>query len=342
MKPALLALALLLGQPSDPDALSEKATELAKQQRYDEAAALWQRALKLQPDYFPALFNLGYMEVTRSRFQAAAPFLARAARVKPDDFNTRYLLGSVLANLGRSEDGLRQWRAALKIQPRNVRLMQVMAVEYSKGRYFAESAALARRALELNPDDPNAYFIAIKACQDAQDGAAMEIGRRAAEKFPDSARANFEYAFHLQKIGRATEAIPHLKKAMAADPSYEEPFFFYGDLLLREERYQEASPYFRQALKNRPDYVVAAVALAKALMSLERYQEALKELEQALASQPKHPHPHLLLSQIYFRMGDEQRAREEKELSLRLRRADPTIMESPQGRPFPAEGTGTR
>lgn len=337
MKPALLALALLLGQESEPGALSEKAAGLAKQQRYEEAAALWQRALKLQPDYFPALFNLGYMEVTRSRFQQAEPFLARAARVKPDDFNTRYLLGSVLVNLGRSEDGLRQWRTALQIQPRNIRLMQVMAVEYSKGRYFAESAALARRAVVLDPGNQNAYFIALKACQDAQDAAATEIARRAVEKFSDSARANFEYAFHLQRTGRAAEAIPHLKKAMAADPSYEEPFFFYGDLLLKEERYQEAITYLRQALKNRPDYVVAAVALAKALMSLEHYPEALKELEQALALQPKHPHPHLLLSQIYFRMGDEQRAREEKETSLRLRRADPTIMESPQGRPFPAE-----
>jgi hypothetical protein len=34
-------------------------------------------------------------------------------------------------------------------------------------------------------------------------------------------------------------------------------------------------------------------------------------------------------------MGDEERARREKEISLRLRREDPTLVETPQGRPFP-------
>lgn len=337
MNTALLALALLAGPQADPDALSESATKLAMEQRFDEAAALWQQALKLEPGHFPSLFNLGYMHLTRTRYGEAAPLLERAVRAQPDNFNARYLLGSALVNLKRGDDALRHWRAGLRLQPRHVKLMQVMAVEYSKGRYFAEAAAIARRALDLIPGDLNAHLIALKACQDAQDPAAIEIARRAAEKFPSSARANFEYGFHLQKVGQAELSLPYLKKAMAADPKYEEPFFFYGDLLLKEERYAEAIPNLRTALRNRPDYVAAAVALAKALMGLERYAEAVKELQGALKLQPKHPQPHLLLSQIYFRVGDEKRAGEEKELSLRLRRADPTLMESPQGRPFPVE-----
>jgi tetratricopeptide (TPR) repeat protein len=336
MKSVLLAVALLLGPQGDPDSLSENATRLAQEKRYDEAAALWQAALKIEPGHFPALFNLGYMPFTRARFREAEPFLARAAAAKPDDFNTRYLLGNTLVGLGRGEDGLRQWRAALALQPRNAKLMQVMAVEYSKGRYFAEAAALARRALELSPGDLNAHLVAIKACQDAGERTAIEIARRAVEKFPASARANFEYGFHLQRVGQTEKSLPYLKKAIAADPKYEEPLFFYGDLLLKQGRDEEAIPYLRKALGNRPDYVAAAVALARALMSLERYQEAVQELQRALTRQPKHPQPHLLLSQIYFRLGDEKRAGQEKEISLRLRRADPAIMESPQGRPFPA------
>ena len=70
-------------------------------------------------------------------------------------------------------------------------------------------------------------------------------------------------------------------------------------------------------------------------MELERYDEAVRELEQMIRRSPKHPQPHLLLSQVCFRMGDEERARREKEISLRLRREDPTLVETPQGRPFP-------
>ncbi len=335
MTTALLFIALVAGVQTDPEALSQKAAALAQEGKHDDAAVLWQRALRMQPRFFPALFNLGYMQFTRSRFAEAREFLARASEVMPEDFNTRYLLGAALVHLGRREDGLREWRKALAIQPRNLKLLEIMAVEYGNGQYFAESAAAARRALEINPDDPNVYFIAIKACQDAHDPEAAEIARRAVERFPDSARANFEYAYHLRKLGRNEKSIPYLKKAMQADPKYEEPFFFYGELMVQEERYEEAIPYLRQALRNRPDYVAATVALAKALMAIERYQDAVGELDAALKLQPKHPQPRLLLSQVYFRMGDEKRAREEKEISLRLRRADPTIMETPQGRPFP-------
>ena len=52
---------------------------------------------------------------------------------------------------------------------------------------------------------------------------------------------------------------------------------------------------------------------------------------------PRHPQPHLLLSQIYFRMGHEERAAQEKELSLRLRRENPRALEAEQGRSFLAK-----
>jgi len=49
---------------------------------------------------------------------------------------------------------------------------------------------------------------------------------------------------------------------------------------------------------------------------------------------PLHPEPHLLLSRIYFRKGDEEAAKREKETSLRLRRQNPHALEAVQGRTF--------
>ena len=122
---------------------------------------------------------------------------------------------------------------------------------------------------------------------------------------------------------------------MDADPAYEEPFFFYGDLLVRQGKDEEAIPYLRQAIRNRTDYVPARVTLARALMNLKKWREAIAELEQTIHLDPRHPQPHLLLSQIYFRLGDETRSKTEKEISLRLRRENPNVLEAVQGRPFP-------
>ena len=122
---------------------------------------------------------------------------------------------------------------------------------------------------------------------------------------------------------------------MALDPSYEEPPFFFGDLMQTQGRYEEAIPFLQKAISIRTDYVPARVSLAKALMGLRKWEQAIKELDEAIRLDATHPQPHLLLSQVYFRLGNEDRARSEKDLSLKLRRENPTILEAVQGRNFP-------
>ncbi len=339
-----LMLAALMTQaaPGDPAALSDAATQMSMQKRYAEAEKLWQRALAADEKYFPAAFNLGFMFYSRSMFDKAEPYLRTAARLQPNDFNSRYLLGSALVNHGQREAALREWREAVRINPKHVKLLEVMAVEYGKGHYFREAVEAARNALALSEFDLNAYLVAVKACQDALDPAATEIAKRAAEMFPKSARANFEYGFQLQRAGRPEQAMPYIKKAMELDPSYEEPYFFYGEQLARNDQHEAAVVNLREALKIRSDYVPAAMLLAKSLMSLGRYDEARQELERCIDVSPNHPQPHLVLSQIYFRLGEEEKARQEKEVSLRLRRANPGLMEAPQAIPFPAQASSRR
>jgi tetratricopeptide (TPR) repeat protein len=326
----------LLARETDPAVLSDAAQQLAVSKQLDAARKLWTRALELSPGFFPALFNLGYVHFSAQQFAEALPLLERAAKASRADFNSHYLLGATLQKLNRRDDALRAWRKALAIHPDNLRLMQVMAVEYNAGRYFQAAADLAASALQRKTNDANLHFLAIKAYQDAgSNEQAMQIAEQAVKKFPGSSRANFEYAFHLQKSGRFEECLPYLKKATELDPSYEEPPFFYGDLLVKQARHEEAIPLLRQAIANRPDYVAARVTLGRALMGLQKWDEAIEALQQAARRQPDHPQPHLLLSQVYFRLRDEEKARQEKELSLRLRRENPQLLESVQGRPFP-------
>ena len=69
-------------------------------------------------------------------------------------------------------------------------------------------------------------------------------------------------------------------------------------------------------------------------MHQQKWQHAVAELEAAIRIDPAHPEPHLLLSRICFSLNDEERAAREKDISLRLRRANPNALEAAQGRPF--------
>jgi tetratricopeptide (TPR) repeat protein len=338
----IVPFALLLLLTEDPEALSSKAVQLAQQQRTDEAEKLWRQALALQPDLFSAAFNLGYLYYTRKDCAAAVPFLSKAAAAQPKDFNAQYLSGVCLSQLGRTEDALRRWRAALALRPDQVKLMQVMAVEYSKGRYYREAAAIAQRALSVSASDPGIYLLAVKALEDARDYAqALPIAEKFRARFPDHPRANFEYGFLLHRTGRSTDALPYLEKAMSATPPWEEPFFFAAEILMQHGRTTEAVAHLRRAIELRPDYMVARVTLARALMALGKDEEAKAELLSAVKQDPRHPQPHLLLSQLYFRLGDEDAAGREKSLSLKLRRENPEALEQQPGRPFPRGDAST-
>jgi Flp pilus assembly protein TadD len=97
----MLPFVLLLLLADDPEALATKALEAAKQQRTDEAERLWKQALTLDPNLFPAAFNLGYLHYSRKDCAAAEPFLSKAAAINPKDFNANYLAGVCLSQLGR-------------------------------------------------------------------------------------------------------------------------------------------------------------------------------------------------------------------------------------------------
>lgn len=295
---------------------------------------VWLPLLLLAADYAD-VFNRGLAAYQARQDGEAETLLAEAVRLRPGEFQAQFLLGAARSRLGRTDEALAAWRKAESLQPGNVRLLQVMAVEYSRGRYFQDAARTAEKALRLKREDPNLYFLGIKSYQDAGDtAAAAALAKEAVGRFPKSGRAHFEHGFHLQKQGQLDEALRELEKAMELEPRYEEPPFFYADLLVRQGKNREAIPYLRTALEIRADYVPARVLLGRALMNLQEWKEALAELETAIRMSPDHPQPHLLLSQIYFRLGDEEKARTEKETSLRLRRENPALLEAVQGRAF--------
>ena len=315
--------------------LTDRGLELAQSGRAPAAAELWKKALEIAPEYYPALFNLGYMHYSAGSFKHAKLFLEKAAEVSPQDFNAHYLHGAVAQKLGMTDTALRAWRRALALRPDHVELMQIMAVEYGKGRYFREAADIAMRALQLKPALEDLHYMAIHACRQAGDlRSGLTLSERAAERYPLAARANFEFGWHLQRDGRFEDALPLLRKAIELDPNYEEPHFFYGDWLVKQARYEEALEPLRRAIAVRTDYMPAHISLARALMGLKDWDRALAALQAAERIEPRHPQPHLLLSQVYFRLRNRAKAREEKEISLRLRRQNPAFLESAQSRPF--------
>ncbi len=300
------------------DELAEQGRELAAAGRMEEAAAVWRKALATAPNHYPSLFNLGFMAWQQKRDAEAVGWFARAAWAQPGEFNALYLAGSASSRQGKSAEAITWWRKALAVQPANSKLRQAMAVEYTRAKRFRDVVTVSDGAL-----DSEAMFLMVIAARRAL-GDTVETAslvKRALERYPDSARVQFEAGYDLHRGGQWQQSMPYFDQAIRLDPTYEEPHYYRGDALFRQDRHAAAVSSFLEAIRIRPDYTLARVGLARAYLAMGKAAEAASTLEEATQLDPENPQPYALLAQVYFRLGEVNKAQAAKVSAQRLRTA---------------------
>ena len=85
--------------------------------QYDRDVALQEAALKIDPNFAPALDELGFAYAHLQRFDRAVEMIRRYAEQVPDEPNSEDSYGEVLRLAGRYEESLEHYRRALKILP---------------------------------------------------------------------------------------------------------------------------------------------------------------------------------------------------------------------------------
>ncbi|MGO9608079.1 MAG: tetratricopeptide repeat protein, partial [Verrucomicrobiia bacterium] len=87
--------------------------------RVPEAIQVFEKALRIEPDFADGHYNLGNAFMQTGKAQEAIQEYERALRLKPDYADAHVNLGTALAKLGRSEDATRHFEEAVRIEPDN-------------------------------------------------------------------------------------------------------------------------------------------------------------------------------------------------------------------------------
>lgn len=94
--------------PADPAPLSLAGVLLSRDlRRYDDAAAMYRRALEVDPNFVPALYNTACNEARRGNTEVALEFLGRAIAARPEKYRElaqRDLGGENAAFAGLGDD----------------------------------------------------------------------------------------------------------------------------------------------------------------------------------------------------------------------------------------------
>jgi TolB-like protein len=174
----------------------------------------------------------------------------------------------------------------------------------------AKAAALSALGIDGSLDEAHTSlgFVKLYYDWDAR-GAAAEY-RRALELNPNSPQAHHWNSAVLLVLGRPDEAIAHVERAVEIDPLSVMENAGLAWSLISVRRYAEARERLGSAIELNPDFAIAHWLLGQAYAYDSRVAESLSHLQRAVEISDRDPWMLSSLGEAYARHGDESRARE--------------------------------
>ena len=218
--------AWLLTHPADARALFDAGYVADAQNRLDDAAALYKRAIDANPKSFESRVSLGLLLARQGKKDEARPVLALATTLEPGAAGKAGLARAwrALAELDRSADpalASNDLIEALKISPETIddTLLAARLAEQSK-QYDAAEAAY-RKVLKQDAHSPEAHAgLAHLLLTRKQYAEAETLLREALEQTPDDLALNAQLATALAAENKQ-EALPLLEKMHTSHPELE-------------------------------------------------------------------------------------------------------------------------
>ena len=130
---------------------------LADEGRYDEAIALYHKALQINPYYPNAYANLGFTLAKQGKIDEGITQFLKALQLKPEDHETLSNLGVALIMQERYAEAIQYLSEALEINPHFAKAHNNLGVALRRQNRFQEAMNHFRRAMQLDPDYAEAY-----------------------------------------------------------------------------------------------------------------------------------------------------------------------------------------
>jgi len=364
--PAKPAAKTAAAPSGDFDRLVKAATEARQAERWEEAIALYGKAVALKPDYVEGHWYQGAAYYTIDNSAKCRDAFRRVVRLAPKN-------GAAYAFLGLCEFGVKEYDRALQhlVQSRTLgvgdtadlgsiaryhaALLMSRSAQYEQaletlGEFAAEgndnpriieamgiaTLRMPMLPIELPPDRREMVLMAGRASymMATRNTASAETAFQAlVSRYPET--PNVHYAngvFLLQE--KPEKAIEEFKRELELQPGHPSSITQIAYEYLKQGDGQAALPWARKAVEAAPKEFTARKALGQALLETGDVDAAIAELQAGIALAPTSPGLHFTLARALQRAGrleDAERARAEFTRLDRLARTQKTGAQSVGG-----------
>lgn len=138
--------------PVSSEAFRELGRAQEELKRHADAEATYQKAIAARPDDWQAFNTLGSFYAARMRWPEAAAAYQRVIELTPDNTRGYNNLGVTYIRMGRADDAARMWERSTAIRPNYSAASNLGTYYYGRARY-ADAARAFERAVDLQPND---------------------------------------------------------------------------------------------------------------------------------------------------------------------------------------------
>jgi tetratricopeptide (TPR) repeat protein len=151
---------VLVGDSNNSWAYHHMGEVLAKLDQFHEAVTAYRHAIELKPDFSWSYHHLGDALTQQQQWEEASTAFDRAIDLNPEHYGSYVGLGKSLAKLDRFEEAIAAYRRAKELNPDAdwISFLLVEVLEQKKQSDLAVAIANCQRAIELNPEDLQAYY----------------------------------------------------------------------------------------------------------------------------------------------------------------------------------------
>ncbi|WRH67487.1 MAG: tetratricopeptide repeat protein [Planktothrix sp. GU0601_MAG3] len=276
------------------------------QKQYEEAIAVCQQILKLQPNFALAYSTLGLAKQLQGKLDDAKSWYTKALDLKPDWAEVHANLGTVYVQQQQWQDALQSYQTALHFKPNQARIYQSLYTVLINLNQPEEATNAWYEALILEPQ-----------CVPAQDyidfgktliekgklDQALELYRKGVEVYPNLPQSYYWLGEALSRKQQWEEAIAAYNQAIILNPQNNLFYQSLADALVQQKNYEQAIANYQKAIELSPDFSWTYHQLGNAFSEQEKWQEATVAYYQGIALNPKFFGSYYKLGEICSKTG---------------------------------------
>ncbi|HME01127.1 MAG TPA: tetratricopeptide repeat protein [Terriglobia bacterium] len=330
--------------------LSRAAEHERNQNHDDDAIALYQRALKLQPEWDEGLWNLSSLLYEKERYAEARDWLRRFVADQPkagmgwallglSEFRTReyaraldHLRQGMTLGTGGSKGMARSvfyYAAVLltrfEMYDQSQRLLFEMARSGQEESFLVEPLGLAALRMPLLPEEiPSDRHEMIRlagegalAVNDQHQDQAEKLFRQMTAAYPHEPGVHFLFGAFLMNA-RPEDGIQEMKRELEISPFHVPARVRLAEEYVKEGQVDQALALAAEAAKLDPQGASAHLAWGQAFVAKSDLPSAIRELETARDQEPEDLGIRWALFRAYTAMGRSAEAGKEKDAIEKL------------------------